>query len=344
MSNTGIFGSIGSLFAPDISGPIKSGLTTGYTLAQPYVTQGINAINQLYPQAYNAVTSGGQAGIDTLKNLYQMYQPTAQTYASATGGATGPGSAWDAFTKSPFYTGSVGAALPAINAGEAASGKLGSGQNQLDLGRWLSNYSSQQYPAWLNSLLPGVNAANAAAGGVASGQTNLGINQGNIFTGQAGAIQGPLTEGANLGWGYGTGLGAADAQQSMLNSILGGNLVGGLLNLGTRFLPGMGGSGGGGGGGGGGGTGWNPFNFFNTSDERLKENIEKIGETYDGLGIFKFTYINDDKPQIGLMAQEVEKVVPEAVAHVGPWKMVNYDLATRGSALARAMAEADDAV
>lgn len=42
--------------------------------------------------------------------------------------------------------------------------------------------------------------------------------------------------------------------------------------------------------------------------------MEKIGETEDGIGIFKFRYKEDPKVQIGLKAQEVAKKKPGAVA------------------------------
>ena len=54
--------------------------------------------------------------------------------------------------------------------------------------------------------------------------------------------------------------------------------------------------------------------LFSLSDERAKDDMEKIGETDDGLGIFKFRYKGDAKTQIGLKAQEVQKKKPKAVA------------------------------
>lgn len=49
------------------------------------------------------------------------------------------------------------------------------------------------------------------------------------------------------------------------------------------------------------------------SDERLKEDKKKIGETEDGLGLYSFKYKGDDRTQIGLMAQDVAKKKPSAV-------------------------------
>lgn len=53
--------------------------------------------------------------------------------------------------------------------------------------------------------------------------------------------------------------------------------------------------------------------LFSLSDERAKTDKEKIGETEDGIGIFKFKYKGSPKTQIGLMAQEVAKKKPSAV-------------------------------
>jgi Chaperone of endosialidase len=70
-----------------------------------------------------------------------------------------------------------------------------------------------------------------------------------------------------------------------------------------------------------------PMPFF--SDRRLKENVERIGETDEGLPIHKFNYKGDPQKHIGFMADEVEKVHPEAVGlHPSGYKMVDYDRAT----------------
>ena len=53
--------------------------------------------------------------------------------------------------------------------------------------------------------------------------------------------------------------------------------------------------------------------LFALSDERAKDDKEKIGETDDGLGIYSFRYKGSPKTEIGLMAQEVKKKKPGAV-------------------------------
>jgi hypothetical protein len=83
-----------------------------------------------------------------------------------------------------------------------------------------------------------------------------------------------------------------------------GNIIAGLLGaaaLGSKFIP---------------------------SDESVKENIAPIGMLNDGQNVYSYNYIGDDTPQIGLIAQEVEKIRPDAVREFGGVKAVNYAKAT----------------
>lgn len=73
-----------------------------------------------------------------------------------------------------------------------------------------------------------------------------------------------------------------------------------------------------------------PGGFF--SDERLKEDIKKIGKTFDGQVIYSFKYKGDPRTQVGLMAQDVEKKTPDAVGESHGYKTVDYDKATERSA------------
>lgn len=69
------------------------------------------------------------------------------------------------------------------------------------------------------------------------------------------------------------------------------------------------------------------------SDERLKDNIKEIGETNDGQPLYLFNYKGDDKPAIGLMAQDVLKRDPGAVTrHKSGFLMVDYSRALRDAA------------
>lgn len=70
--------------------------------------------------------------------------------------------------------------------------------------------------------------------------------------------------------------------------------------------------------------------LFALSDERAKDDKQKIGETDDGLGIYSFRYKGDPKTQIGLMAQDVKRKKPAAVRKRPDGLMeVRYDLALK---------------
>lgn len=68
---------------------------------------------------------------------------------------------------------------------------------------------------------------------------------------------------------------------------------------------------------------------FGASDRRLKENIQELGVLKNGLPFYSFNYLWDKTPKIGLMADEVELIHPEAVIEVNGYKMVNYEIAVR---------------
>ena len=59
------------------------------------------------------------------------------------------------------------------------------------------------------------------------------------------------------------------------------------------------------------------------SDERLKENIEKVG-SYKGLNVYEYNYLWSPVKWVGFIAQEVEKIIPEAVLNVNGFKVVDY--------------------
>lgn len=68
--------------------------------------------------------------------------------------------------------------------------------------------------------------------------------------------------------------------------------------------------------------------LFALSDARAKENIKPVGLLNNGLNVYSYNYIGDKRPQIGLMAQEVEKVKPDAVIEYDGLKRVHYGRAT----------------
>lgn len=66
------------------------------------------------------------------------------------------------------------------------------------------------------------------------------------------------------------------------------------------------------------------------SDARIKENLRPVGKLYNGLTVYSFNFPGEEVTRIGLIAQEVEQLIPEAVSETEEGlKMVDYLLATQ---------------
>lgn len=61
------------------------------------------------------------------------------------------------------------------------------------------------------------------------------------------------------------------------------------------------------------------------SDKRIKRNIKYIGKTKKGIPVAFYNYENGIK-EIGVIAQDVEEIMPEAVVEIGGIKHVNYGM------------------
>jgi hypothetical protein len=63
------------------------------------------------------------------------------------------------------------------------------------------------------------------------------------------------------------------------------------------------------------------------SDIRLKIDIEKVGVAANGLPLYTFKYIGGDAVYRGVMAQDVLKILPEAVSVMpNGYLAVHYDM------------------
>ncbi len=62
------------------------------------------------------------------------------------------------------------------------------------------------------------------------------------------------------------------------------------------------------------------------SDRRLKREIRRVGTHRIGVGLYFFKYIWDDVERIGVMADEVLGVIPQAVKSIGGYLAVNYSM------------------
>ena len=62
------------------------------------------------------------------------------------------------------------------------------------------------------------------------------------------------------------------------------------------------------------------------SDRRLKEDIKPIGKLDNGLQLYSYKYIGQERTHVGVMADEVQKVIPDAVhENEAGFLMVDYE-------------------
>ena len=152
------------------------------------------------------------------------------------------------------------------------------------------------------SMVSGAQGLNPMYSGGSFSRGNQGMN--TIAGGLGGALSGAAT-GAALGGSAGLGFGAVP-----------GAIGGAILGLGGGLL----------------------------SDEREKKNVKPLGKAGKILGLtaYKFDYKNGSKGNVGFMAQDVQKVLPEAVEEVNykGKKRLAIKPAVIGAALASELAEA----
>jgi len=183
----------------------------------------------------------------------------------------------------------------------------------------MTDLDNARNDAYIQAGLQGINTGNAARQQALQEQqfgrtdslnminalrTGSQVQQPNFIN----APQQQTTAGADLlgaaNQQYGANLGAYNAQQAGAN-----NFMGGLMGLGGSAFGAAGNAGG--------------FSAL-FSDERLKSNIKRIG-THDELGVGIYSYDKFGKPEVGVMAQELKKVKPEAVStHESGYLMVDY--------------------
>jgi hypothetical protein len=231
-----------------------------------------------------------------------------------------------------------------VNGAFAGAGRDFSGAHSMALGRGLASGLAPTIASQYNANR---DAQQGAAGNLyGAGNTNAGIlaglqQQGLTNQGTGIAAAGAATEAQNAG--NNATLQAEAARRGIPASALGllaqiGIPIAGLggqnsgTSQGTQQMSGaqqfatVAGGLGSLFGGGGGSTVGNIFKFI--SDRRAKEDITQVGALFDGTPVYRYRYIGQPAFQIGLMAQDVEKYAPEAVGQIGPFKAVDYKLAT----------------
>lgn len=146
----------------------------------------------------------------------------------------------------------------------------------------------------------------------ANSMNGWGINSGAIGAYNAGA-QVPMAGMGQAMQGYQANLNAYTqlGQTSMQANAASGGIMGGLGSLAGAALGAAGAAGGFG-------------KLF--SDRRLKQEIVLLGVTDSGIPVYEFQYIWGGPRRRGFMADDVEKIMPEAVSERGGYKVVNYNM------------------
>lgn len=329
----------------------RSDLQGGYGAA-------IDAANNFYGQGADAL----RQGVNAYQPLVDQNMAGFGMYQNALGlnGKEGNAAATNAFQAGPGYQWNVDqatdqAARAANRLGMTYSGNTVDAQTRL-----ASNLANQEYGNWVNRL----SGFQSGAQNAVAGQAGVLGNLAQLYGNQAGLVSGlEAGQGKDLaalaGSAYGqmgqnalnTGnaLGQAAGQQgqnlatmytnqgqSLANNALGymqnlaganqnfyqtlipagqqgmmagqqaaanrmGAVMGG-LQLGSSLIGGM----------------------FGMSDRRTKTDIERIGTLPNGLPFYAFRYKGDDALRVGLMADEVKRVRPDAVVNIEGYDVVDY--------------------
>lgn len=224
-----------------------------------------------------------------------------------------------------------------INQGAAGLGSLfdqNYEQNQIKAALQAGNESAREAYGQNNAAMGAAGQLGSARAALA-GQNLQSLNAQRQATAAAGAqagVQANKAAAANSlisgGGSYlNTGLGASGQQLSMANAP---------LDLSSKYASIVFGTPGASGGNFAGTQGSNNTSTsfgFNLSDRNAKQDIQKIGSLDNGINLYKYQYKPEFRDQwghgtqIGVIAQEVELVMPEAVASTDDgYKVVNYSM------------------
>ena len=258
-----------------------------------------NSANQLYGQA-NQVA---QMGMDPQSTLYNQQLSAATNSANAQNAANGITGPWAAGTtnqatqnfNSNWQNQQLTRALSALSGAGTADTQAGSLATQ---GNTLQGTGASQL--YQGAGLP-YNAAQTITGNQSTDINNL-ISQLGGINGVNSDTMSSLLQYLQQAGGYALGQNTAQNQATAAGA-QGGAQLGGLLTS-PSSIAAIG-------------------SVF--SDERLKENIIPLGEE-NGHKVYHFNYIWDKaRTYIGVLAQEVAHVAPEAISEVAGLLKVDYD-------------------
>ena len=210
-----------------------------------------------------------------------------------------------------------------ISQAAASAGASNAARTQVEnIGRAMRGEAINIGRGYPGSIAQAYNTAQAAGGGAV--QANLQTTASGANTMGTGMQWTGLQSGFMQNWGQNLdsqGRTWAAGQQARAQEIAGYTaLIGGAAGMAMAPAPK----------GGFGGTNLGMLAGMG-SDIRIKKNIRRVGILDNGLSVYAFQYISGGPTIIGLMAQEVEKVIPEAVIEIDGIKYVYYDEAVKGA-------------
>lgn len=196
----------------DATGVLKDWYGEGRKDIGNYSQQAIDALKGGTQQQVGAY----QQGIAPWQQLFEQYQPGAETYWGALNGGQGANDAFNQFWNSTGSQSALDRGLEGVSRVGQNTGQLGAANS--DAIKYSQDLNQQQFQSFLQDLLPAISGQQAAATGIQKGYGDIGSAYGQQGAGIAellgntgSALAGMATnEGTNLG-NLSTGLGTATA-------------------------------------------------------------------------------------------------------------------------------------
>ena len=293
----GLFDIFTNTNANDAANAQIEGLNTAYKSASGDINQGLTQGNAALTTNYTSALAPFLSNISTASG-------GVKALTDALGITGDPSQVTARLQQTPGYQFQLQQGNENVLRNASRTGSLNSGGTNVDLMNYGQGLAGQTYNNYVSNLLPFLGYSTSNAGGAGNIYTGLGAGLNQNYNAAAGNL-------AGLDWMKNTNVGNANANAILANNQASSNAwnaIGQGVGMAAQFLPML-------------------------SDRRAKDDIEPVGELYDGTNIYRYRYKGDATPRIGVMAQEVEKTNPDAVIDVGGVKMVDYGKATEYAAM-----------
>lgn len=270
--------------------------------------KGYSQLSDLFGQGRDALTTNYSAALQPFTADWQGASAGVDQLKALLGfGPNGSAGIQDTLKNLPGYQFALDQGSQNVLRNANATGAGISGGTLAALQKQGQGLADQNYFNYAAQLMPFLTAQSNAATGIGGVNTGLGNQLNQSF----------MTQG-NAAYGTQAGIGNAQAQADLAGLTQSGNIFGAGLGALTAGIG-----------------------LF--SDKDVKDDIEPVGELFDGQTIYRYRYKGDPRHQIGLIAQEVEEERPSAVIHnfAGTkFRAVNYKEATNYAAELGRMMEA----